>query len=268
MKKSFLFLALATSGLFAQNTTAVVTPVNSQGWGFYVDNAAGVSSGAFVEGPTPAPLGTGSAMLSTTGPTGGHILATVRYAGLRLADMTTVKYSNFGNLTPQSIAFQFDVDSDLADTNTGYQGRLVYEPYQTYGNSAVVPNTWKTWDVLQGKVWGSGSGLTRPFSNYCPQSNPCTIPQVLAMFPNLGVRTGAGALLFKAGSGWSLPFTGNVDKFVIGTSAGTTTWDFELYSTPNDKDECKKDGYLLFNPPGGLYKNQGQCVSDAVKKDK
>lgn len=269
MKKIFLFLAfVATQGLFAQNATSVVTPVNPQGWGFISEGVPGMSSGGFVQGPAPTPLGSGSAMLSTTGLTGGHILATVRYAGLRLADMTTVKYSNFGNLTPQSIAFQFDVDSDLTDTNTAYQGRLVFEPYLSFGNSAVVPNTWTEWNVLQGKVWGSGSGPMRPFSNYCPQSNPCSVAQVLVQFPNLGVRSSVGALLFKAGSGWSSSFTGNVDKFTIGTSSGNTTWDFELYSTPTDKDECKNDGFLLFNPPGGPYKNQGQCVSDAVSKNK
>ena len=206
-------------------------------------------------------------MLAVTDPTGGHILATIRYAGLKLANMTELKYSNIGNLTPQSIAFQFDVDADLTDLNAAFQGRLVFEPYQSFGNGAVIPNTWTQWDVLQGKVWGTGSGPSRPFSNLCPQSNPCTILQVLATYPNLGVSAGVGKMLFKAGSGWSA-FSGNVDKFIIGTSAGSTTWDFELYSSPTDKEQCKNGGYLLFNPQSGLYKTEGDCVSSAASKNK
>jgi hypothetical protein len=40
-----------------------------------------------------------------------------------------------------------------------------------------------------------------------------------------------------------------------------TTYDFELFSTPGDANECKKGGWSTFNPPTGPYKNQGQCVA-------
>ena len=40
-----------------------------------------------------------------------------------------------------------------------------------------------------------------------------------------------------------------------------TTYNFELYSVPTDKNQCKNGGYRTFNPPGGPFKNQGQCVS-------
>ena len=173
MMKCLMVAFIATYGLFAQATTSVVTPVNPQGWGFYSEGAPGMSSGSFVQGPAPAPFGGGSAMLSTAGSSGGHILATLQYAGLKLADITVLKYSNFGSLTPQSIAFQFNVDADLTDINTAFQGRLVYEPYQSA--VTVLPNTWTERNVLQGKVWGTpGSGL-RPFSSLCPQSNPCPV---------------------------------------------------------------------------------------------
>jgi hypothetical protein len=42
-----------------------------------------------------------------------------------------------------------------------------------------------------------------------------------------------------------------------------TTYDFEVFSTPQDKEECKKGGWSTFNPPTGPYKNQGQCVAAA-----
>ena len=41
----------------------------------------------------------------------------------------------------------------------------------------------------------------------------------------------------------------------------STTYDFELFSTPTSKDECKNGGWSTFNPPTGPYKNQGQCVA-------
>jgi YVTN family beta-propeller protein len=31
--------------------------------------------------------------------------------------------------------------------------------------------------------------------------------------------------------------------------------------TPTSKERCKHDGYLMFGPPAGPFKNQGQCVS-------
>ena len=31
--------------------------------------------------------------------------------------------------------------------------------------------------------------------------------------------------------------------------------------TPTSKERCKHDGYLMFGPPAGPFKNQGRCVS-------
>ncbi len=61
--------------------------------------------------------------------------------------------------------------------------------------------------------------------NPCVQATPCTVAQLLAAFPNLGVSSGGGILL-KAGSSWP-GFRGNVDKLSIGVSGVTTTFDFD-----------------------------------------
>ena len=45
-----------------------------------------------------------------------------------------------------------------------------------------------------------------------------------------------------------------------------TIYDFEVFSAPTDPEECKKGGWSTFNPPGGPYKNQGQCVSATVRQ--
>lgn len=249
------------------NETLVVTPVNLQGWSFLAEGVSGMSDGALVLGPATPPAGSGSVMLSTAGSTGGHIFVAQRYGGTKLSEIVSLKYWSYGNLSPQAPALQFDVDSDLTDLVTSFQGRMVFEPYQSYGNAAVIPNTWIEWDALNGKWWGSGSGPSRPFSNACPQSNPCSTAQVLVLFPNIGVRVGGGTY-FKVGSGWGDPFTGNVDKFTIGVNnagdVNTTMWDFELHSVPSDAEQCKNGGYALFNPPTGAYKNQGECISSVV----
>jgi YVTN family beta-propeller protein len=30
---------------------------------------------------------------------------------------------------------------------------------------------------------------------------------------------------------------------------------------PTSKEHCKNDGYLMFGPPAGPFKNQGRCIS-------
>jgi hypothetical protein len=249
------------AGSAALADTFVVTPSQTYGWTFAQE---GTPAGtAFVDGPGAPPMGTGSAQLTAPLPSDGPILFKADYMGTKFVDITTLQYSTYrtspANPSPLAIALQFNVDSNLADADTSFQGRLVFEPYQ----SGAVVNTgaWQTWDALQGKWWGSGAPIpTRPFAQLCPQSNPCTWAQVLANWPNGGIHAVQGAVVFKAGSGWT-GFDGNVDAFTIGVSGATDTYDFNLHSTPADKDQCKNGGFKNFNPPSGPYKNQGQCVS-------
>ena len=154
-------------------------------------------------------------------------------------------------------SLQLDVDYDLTDANTAWQGRLVFEPYQ---NGTVVPGIWQTWDVRAGEWWASGA----PGNTVCPQSNPCTWAEVLAAFPNAGIRANAGNVNFKAGGPWLGGFVGNVDAFTIGVNGNTTTFDFEATApVPSAKDDCKDGGWQTFKDTDGssMFKNQGDCVS-------
>lgn len=213
-------LSVAASGAAA--ATVFIGPSSSD-WFFFNEGASG--SGAYVSGPTGA-TGAGSAELAVD-LTGRENLGTVAYAGTKLGDLTTLTYRSYrsspnpGNVL--AVSLQLDVDYDLNDANTAWQGRLVFEPYQTVGNT-IAQNTWYTWDALAGKWWASGS----PGSGICPQSSPCTWSQVLDAFPNAGLRAGAGLLQFRAGGPWSDGFTGNVDDLTVGVSgAATTRYDFE-----------------------------------------
>ena len=80
------------------------------------------------------------------------------------------------------------------------------------------------------------------------------------------------------------------DHAIFNASADTSTWDdgeycfifnptesagdteiretreFVVNNTPDNKDECKKDGWMTFNNP--TFKNQGACVSYLMSNDK
>lgn len=250
-------LLLKAGPVLAASETVVVSPPDMQGWVFAQEIATG--SGELVNGPTGAPLGTGSAKL-TVDATGRELLLNPSYAGTRFADVTELKYSSYSEGTSPVLApsLQFDVDYDLTDANGNWQGRLVFEPYMSY---TVVPQTWQTWDALAGKWWASGA----PGNTVCPQHAPCTWAQVLSAFPNAGVRTTAPAtnVQFKVGGPWAPGYTGYVDALALGVSGDTDVYDFEYYTHPATKDECKKGGWKEFNPnrPEGPFKNQGDCVS-------
>ena len=120
--------------------TNVVKPSSMDGWILAVEGVTG-STGGFATGPTGQPLGSGSAELTLTTALQGHVLALPGVFGGSRLDQMTLSYSTYRQSVDAgnnlAIALQFNVDYDLTDAATGYQGRLVYEPYQ--GNSGTVP---------------------------------------------------------------------------------------------------------------------------------
>lgn len=252
----FAFLAGCTAaiGVATASETVVVTPVNMHGWAFINDILGGpcvAPNCEMVNGPQNPPAGKGSAHFLLTSRSQGNILAAGIRQGTRLDHIEKLNYSTYETSAagPLAIALQFVIDFDLTDTNTNYQGRMVYEPYL---NGTVALQTWQTWDALDGgnaRWW-----FTRAPGNIpCGQSSPCTLAAIKAMYPNIGIHNTLGAVIFKAGSSWA-SFDGNVDKLTIGVlGAEDTTYDFEL--GPTNKEECKDGGWV------GFFKNQGQCVS-------
>ncbi|MEM1127547.1 MAG: T9SS type A sorting domain-containing protein [Bacteroidota bacterium] len=220
-------LAFALLLVFSTPTSAQVTvDENNANWGFLVETSTG--TGSFVNGPSTPPLGTGSAKLTIDNNSSGLIIGTQQFAGIRFDDFTTLTYSTYSNTTPQTIALQFNVDYDLTDGTTSWQGRLVFEPSNS---NTVTPGTWQTWNALNGRWWSSGNPVVGDVgvAQDCPISAPCTVTELLTAYPDMGIQAGALAgLLFKAGSGWAGPQDYYVDNFTIGyTGGGTTTFDFE-----------------------------------------
>lgn len=232
-------LPFAGAGSAAADSTFVVSPAHTHGWGFLAEGNPVASSGSFVHGPGSPPLGTGSARLTVADASGAELFGVAAYQGTYFRDITKLQYSTYrtSGAPALAIALQFNVDYDLADANTGWQGRLVYEPYQS--GAVVTTGAWQTWNPLLGKWWASGN----PGKTSCPQSAPCTWAQVLATWPNAGIGATSGAVLFKAGSGWG-SFDGNVDAFTIGVNGDNTTYDFERRnksSTCEDEDSKSED---------------------------
>lgn len=214
-----LSLGLSTRVLAAG--TVVVDPNNSD-WGFFTEGGAG--SGQYVEGPDTPPAGSGSAQLNATNTSDGVIIGTALHAGTRLDELTTLTYHTYrtsggAELAP---ALQLNIDYDLTDGTTSWQGRLVYEPYQTGTNPTT--GVWESWDALDSgaRWWASGA----PGNTVCPHSTPCDMATVLTNFPNAGIHATLGAVIFKAGSGWT-GYQGSVDNLTIGINGDDTTYDFE-----------------------------------------
>ena len=236
-----------------QSGTVVVHPADMQGWGFAQETPNG--SGQMVAGPETPPLGTGSANLIVDN-TGGWILGYAHYEGTPLADIDRLEYSTYRTTgsSALAIALQFNIDFDLTDAITVFQGRLVYEPYYTH---TVVTGEWQTWNTLDDA--GTGNWwFTRPPGNLtCSIANPCTWSEVLAAFPNAGIHPspGLGAVLLKAGGGWIGGFDGNTDALTIGISGVTVTYDYELHAPqPTSTEQCKNGGYATYG-----FRNVGQC---------
>jgi len=197
-----------------------VSPQDMNGWAFVDDNpGTGVGYGSFVAGPATPPVGTGSASLSVDSQ-GREILRAMSYSGTALSDITTMHYDAFSlsGSTTFDPSLQLDIDYDSTDTNTSWQGRLVYEPYQ---NGTVTPSTWQTWDAKAGKWWASNQTAS---GGKCDQGSPCTWSEVLTDFPHASIK---GGVEFKVGGPWSGGFTGNVDNLILGVNDTDATFNFE-----------------------------------------
>jgi hypothetical protein len=240
----FACLAVADSG--HEGTSAplpantVVSPSNLHGWVFGNDGAP-MGSATFAAGPGTAPLGAGSVELSVADAIERLVLATGAHAGTRLDSLAVLKYSTWQTTGTASVSLQLDVDFDLSDASSAWQGTLVFEPSL---NGTVTPGQWQTWDGFTGKWYMTGTAISAgvPAGQPFPLATPGTLAQILAAFPNAGIRTTVGALSLRSG-GPAGASTVNVDAVVIGLTGGdTTTYNFEPDSdgdgVPDSEDHC------------------------------
>ncbi|MBI4317480.1 MAG: hypothetical protein HY675_03240 [Chloroflexi bacterium] len=223
-------------------------------WFFYNDETDVIdnSLGSFVVGPGTPPMGLGGTQISVSG-TQRRNLATYRFSGTRLADITTLAFSTYnpsaGNGGPanRSGYLNFNVDFNGSDT---WQRRLVFTPPP----GQIVQNLWQEWDAIKGgsALWHY-SGSKWPNTN-TPGSTAKNWAQILSQYPGIRVRVTDSWLGIRVGSPYPNGYTENVDAFKFGTAAGTTVFDFEPGA-----DFCKDGGWQNSSSPN--FRNQGDCVS-------
>ncbi len=177
---------------------------------------------AFALGPAGAPAGVGSLRADVPTTAEGFAIACV-YQNIPLSTITTLGYSTHTNNAVATFSMFINIDYDGVGGNEAWQGRLTFEPYQTF---TVTPGVWQTWNALNGTWWASN--VTASGGN-CPQASPCTWATVLALFPNARIRDGASGFIgHKAGSGWSGGVVTYVDNLQFATSGGINdSYDYE-----------------------------------------
>ncbi len=234
-------------------------------WFFFndEDNTIDDSLGTFVTGPGTPPAGEDSVQISVSG-TQRRNLATYQFSGTPLADITELGYSTHnpsagnGGSANRSAYLQFNVDFDGSDT---WQRRMIFLPAD---NGTIVQDSWQAWDALDGgtALWRY-SGPTWP-GTVISGTTPRTWNDILASYPGVRVRVSDSWLGMRVGEPYGDGYTENIDKFVLGTAAGVTTFDFEIdapIAVPSSADDCKNGGWQdVFRADGSDFKNQGLCI--------
>lgn len=251
--------------VFAAPVSAATTVVQQgdAGWSTASTNA-GASVG--IEEDITTPLGNSSLHITTDGTAAakGQYLTT-NHALTQLDDVDSLGYwtkqnANHTGFEAGLPSFQLEIDANGNTSDAIGYTTMVFEPYNNYGNAAVVSETWQQWSIDgdSGTFWssrnvaeltGGQGGLTAggggaPFY---------TLDQLQAKYPDAVVlRVGVNV-------GGNNP---NYDTSVDGVSFNDTLYDFETVTlaVPQNKDECKKGGWESFSAPVS-FKNQGQCVS-------
>jgi len=268
--------ASASAVSASSHTTVVVTPddmatsiaevlAEPTSWFFYNDENETIdnSLGTFVVGPGTPPAGSDSVQISVSG-TQRRNLATYQFSATPLADITALGYSTYnasaGNGGPasRSAYLQFNVDFDGSDT---WQRRMIFLPAD---NGAIVQDSWQAWDALNGgaALWRY-SGPTWP-GTAISGTTPRTWSDILASYPGVRVRVTDSWLGMRVGEPYNDGYTENIDRFVFGTAAGTTIFDFEIEEplvVASSRDQCKDGGWAnVFREDGTAFPNQGLCI--------
>jgi len=277
-----LVFAATSLPAFAASSTVVVKPADlatsfadviatPTKWFYYNDENDAIDNtlGSYVVGPSTPPLGTDSIQISVTG-TQRRNLATYQFSGTSLAAITTLAFSTYnpsvgnGGSVNRSAYLHFNVDFNGTDT---WQRRLVFVPSI---NGTVLQNTWQEWDAVQGgnAKW-LYSGATWPVTGQ-PGTTAKTWSQILTDYPIARIRVTDSFLGMRVGEPYADGYTENIDGFKLGTSTGTTTFDFdkvEEVTPPTSKQQCKNDGWKIFNNPSFASKKECEKYVKSHKKN-
>jgi hypothetical protein len=209
--------------------TVKVKAAQQSNWFGYDDTTDEVKTSIlnFITGPGNPPYGPGSVQIASPA-NQRYNLATYQFSGIRLADITTLKFTSYspsaGNSGgPNNTAYlHFNVDFFGSDK---FQNRLVYVPS---ANGTVTRNTWTEWDAIEGGnaewTW-SKNGSNWP-NDTMPNTTPKTWSEILADYPNARIKLTDSFLGVRIGTETLLAYTDDINAVTLGTAAGTTRFVF------------------------------------------
>lgn len=270
--------AVLTTGIASADTAAEQVHPSDLGGEWHTGDTRADGTLSFTDEHGGA-LGAGAAVLTTPSPAAKAQLFTEAHDGTYLRDITELGYATYqvsaptGSVALPSINMRIDLGADFGDGSDAVDAYLVYEPYQDdvfYGNAAIEPGTWQTWDAWHdgASQWWSGQ------IPECRQATPCTIDRLLSRYPDAvireddtSLRSGStpedadfrGAFGINQGSG-NGDLVGAADALHLATADGVdVTYDFEPEVRLTGKGDCKKGGWATSTAPE--FRNQGACVS-------
>lgn len=223
-------------------------------WVLYTRNGG---SGTFATGPGTVPEGVGSLGFST--PTSADKVFLFHYGevGTPLSELTALQYATYrtsGEVAVQDPALNVEVDVN-GSADGGFT-TLVFEPVYNTTQGSVADGEWQTWDAINGGAghWWS----THDIPGVCAFDCFVEWSSIVAANPDAVVVGGVG---LNQGSG-NPALVAAVDQFVIGTTTGTTTYDFDPFVAATTRETCQHDGWQqVRRADGSTFKNQGDCVS-------
>lgn len=229
-------------------STVVVTPNNTQGW-VAADQRPGGNYSYNTDPTAPGTPHNGALEITTDSSTNAKVQY-MHAANTALSDVNELSYSTKQVSGPPEAAASYQIAVNLNGTS-GFT-TLVYEPYW---NGTVTPGGWQTWNVAGGLFWSSRSVTCSNGTIVGMAGGPATytLASIEAACPD-AVVTGFGV---NVGT-----FNTNYDVETDLVDFNGTTYNFEPYQTPADKDACKDGGWQsLSDQTGNAFRNQGQCVS-------
>jgi hypothetical protein len=237
----------------AEASQVIVTPTDTQGWST-VDTNAGGDVNFVSDSTAPGDPSKGALQLKTDLTTTAK--AQYMHASTTpLADVTELSYSTKQNSPAGPVAdAAYQLPVFLNGGTSGFS-TLVYEPYQNPTQGIVTNGVWQNWDVDQGLFWSTRTVTCSNGTILGTPGGPATytLDQVNAICPN-AVTAGFGVNIGSNNPGY------DVEADLVNFNG--TTYNFEPFKAPSNKDDCKKGGYKnLTDQNGNPFRNQGQCVS-------
>lgn len=214
------------AGAFMPGDATAVTPANL-GVDWFLTERTG-SDGTFVVGPDTPPLGDGSLSMSLQDGSGKVTLFNYDHIGTPLTDIESISYSTYRSSASTNPTAQFpalNLEVDFVGDGSSYT-TLVFEPVYAFGQSALMTDTWQTWDAMAPSQTSFGGGWwsTRNIPGVCAFNCFVAWDDIVAGNPNAKIVGGFGV---NIGSGWNGMFSGASDALSLTVDGSTMTYDFE-----------------------------------------